>query len=465
MKLAMINVSLRPDSVRRMLPVGLAYVLTSLKKAGIDFDLIDMDINAMTLDELESLLAKGQYDALGMGCIVTGYKTVRDIAELTRRVAPQTIIFAGNSVSTSIPELLLNNTEVDICTMGEGDKTVVELIRALEQKADLSKVEGIVFKQGEDIIHTPQREVVPTLDELGYPDWDVFDLAKYAEFADINSNNFSEEKVLAYPLSTARGCPHNCTFCYHVFKGRKYRRYSDDCIINEIIRLHETYSADYVMFWDELSFPNTKSIESLLRSLDKLDFNIQWDAPCRAGLFKKKDLGLIQDMRDHGCQSMAFSLENAHPDILEAMNKNITVDAFIEQAHVLEEGGVVPITSVIFGYPQETPESIAMTIDVCEECNIFPSVGFLLPLPATPIYQWALDNGKIADEVEYLLRIGDRQDFHVNLTNMTDEELVGTVSEKLGELANKQGLDLKSVFKTQTYQSPLSKRKRTEAGA
>ena len=162
-------------------------------------------------------------------------------------------------------------------------------------------------------------------------------------------------------------------------------------------------------------------------------------------------------MKAHGCDNLAFSLENADPEILAAMNKRISVDDFVDQAQVLQEGGVIPLTSVIFGYPQETEASIAKTIEVCERCNIFPSVGFLLPLPGTPIYDWAVKVGHISDEVEYLLRIGDRQDFHINLTQLSDERLVGLVSDGLMGLAQRQGLKLESVFKTGVYQSPLAK--------
>lgn len=459
MKLAMINICLRPDTIRRQLPVGLGYVLTSLKKAGIDFDLIDMDINVMTMSELEAILSRERYDAIGMGCIVTGLKQVKEIAELAKRIKSDTIVFAGNSVATSIPELLLRNTEVDIACIGEGEVTSVELIRALSSKKDLRDVNGLALIHDDSFCMTPDRELIPSLDEIGYPDWGIFDLKKYEEYSTVNINQFSSETVLSYPLSTARGCPHNCTFCYHVFKGKRYRRYSDECIINEIVHLHDSYGCDFVSFWDELSFPNVKSVENYLKALDKLDFLPGWDAPCRAGLIKKEHLPLVRELKEHGCDNLAFSLENAEPEILQAMNKNISVDAFIEQAMTLQEGGVIPLTSVIFGYPQETPESIAKTVDVCRQCNIFPSVGFLLPLPGTPIYQWCLDTGKIKDELEYLMRIGDRQDFHINITELSDEQLVGGVSNQLQQLATDLGLDLPSVFKTGTYQSPLQEKK------
>jgi hypothetical protein len=86
--------------------------------------------------------------------------------------------------------------------------------------------------------------------------------------------------------------------------------------------------------------------------------------------------------------------------------------------------------------------------------RVNPSVGFLLPLPMTPIYEWARKNGHIGDEVAYLERIGDRQDFHINLTSMSDSELVDTVESELRRLAEKQGLKLDSVMKTVTYRKP-----------
>jgi len=171
-------------------------------------------------------------------------------------------------------------------------------------------------------------------------------------------------------------------------------------------------------------------------------------------LLKMEHVGLIRELKNVGCDNLAFSLESASPEILIAMNKKLRVSQFVEQAKALWEGGVTPLTSIVFGYPQETPETIKRTLDVCEECNIYPSVGFLLPLPGTPIYEWAKDKGHINDEIEYLSRIGDRQDFHINLTSMSDDEFVDLVTNGLQELARKLGLQLESVYKTGTYKAP-----------
>lgn len=454
MNILFINLSLRPDAKRRLLPVGLAYVMTAVKKAGFEFDLLDMDIEGLLPANIEACLTGKNYDVVAFGCIVTGFHFVKEIAAILKRMYPEALIVAGNSVATSIPELLLRNTEVDVAVLGEGDITMAELLKAIHTKQDIRQVAGLAVKEDETVLFTAARQVTPCLECLGYPDWDLFNLDKYRAYGQVNCNAFFSTTANSFPLNTGRGCPHSCTFCYHVFRGEKYRRYAEDSIVGEIKRLHNQYGANYIMFWDELTFPHLKAVRALMEKISSLDFAIGWDAPCRAGLFKKEDVELVREMRALGCENLGFSLENGSPEILRAMNKKITVEQFIEQAETLWKGGVPPRTSVIFGYPQETPESIRQTLAVCERCNIFPSVGFLLPLPGTPIYQWARENGHISDEVAYLERIGDRQDFHINLTAMSDAELVDRVTAGLQDLAEKQGLELESVFKTGTYQKP-----------
>jgi anaerobic magnesium-protoporphyrin IX monomethyl ester cyclase len=454
MKIVFINLSLRPDASRRLLPVGLAYIMTAVKRAGFEFDLIDMDINQLSMRDLEEILGRSSYDVCAFGCIVTGFKYVKEIARIVKKINSQAVVIAGNSVATSIPEILLRNTNVDIAVLGEGDVTIVDLLMALDKENTITEIRGIAFKENGKVVYTPSREVVPDLDVLGFPDWDIFELDKYNKYGDMNVATFISEETLSYPLNAARGCPFNCSFCYHVYKDQKYRKYSEEAVLMEIERLHHKYNCNHVSFWDELTFHSKKSVSDMVKKIRTLGYKINWDAPTRGNLFGKNDVELIRTLKESGCESIAFSLENASQEILTAMNKKINVSQFIEQVKALWEGGVTPLTSVIFGYPQETPETIQKTLDVCEECNIFPSVGFLLPLPATPIYEWAKKNGHIVNEIEYLERIGDRQDFHINLTNMPDDEFVGTVTDKLEALARKQGLKFESVFKTVIYQKP-----------
>jgi radical SAM superfamily enzyme YgiQ (UPF0313 family) len=398
------------------------------------------------------------YDVCALGCIVTSLRLVTEIASVIRESNPRAIIIAGNSVASSIPELLLRNSTVDIAVIGEGDVTIVELLETIMKNGPLGAVRGIAFLDGDLYVQTPQRELIPNLDSIGFPNWDLFELDRYNDGMAKVTVDDSEHSVV-YPLNAARGCPFRCTFCYHVFKGERYRRYSVDGVIEELKRLNFKYKATFVQFWDELTFPNIRSVEELVARIEQLPFRIGWEAITRADLFREKDVPLIKRMGAAGCKSIAFSIENANPEILKAMNKKMRIDRIVEHCGALLDGGITGFTSIIFGYPQETPETIRETLELCERANIFPSTGFLQPLPGTPIYDWALQQGYIKDELEYLMQAGDRQDIHINLTAMDDEEFVDVVRSKLEKLAAKLGLDLESVFKTTTYQKPKSRSK------
>lgn len=449
-RLLFINPTLRPDAKSKYSPVGLAYILTAVRKAGYDFDLIDMDAESLSVSDVKLLLQGKSYDLCGLGCIVTGLGLAMELADVVREANPQCCIVGGNSLASSIPHLLLERTEFDVAVLGEGDEIIVELIESIEGKRPLSSIAGIAYLEKGELVQTPPRPLIPNLDAIGFPDWSIFAMDKYNRA--IMPVMDSDDMQVCLPLNGARGCPFNCTFCYHVFKGQKYRKYSEPALVREFKHLKEEYGATFIYFWDELSFPNITSVESLVSLLEKLSFRIGWRAISRADLFSAKDVPLLKRAHEAGCRAIAFSIENASPEILKAMDKRISHKNTIKQALSLWEANIVPSTSLIFGYPQESFNSIKATLELCERCNIYPSVGYLQPLPGTPIYNWAVERGFLPDEWEYLINAGDRQDFHVNLTSIPTDELTDFVQTEMKALAKRMGLHFEDPLKTGVYQ-------------
>ncbi|MBU4373263.1 MAG: radical SAM protein, partial [Euryarchaeota archaeon] len=263
------------------------------------------------------------------------------------------------------------------------------------------------------------------------------------------------EEMKTLPINTARGCPYNCTFCYHAFKECRYRYYPFSAVMKEYKRLQERYGLKYLNFWDELTLITKRRAVELCNAIKDAKVEVYWPVASRGNLFTSKDLDLLKKCKEYGALTIGAALESADPAILKAMNKRITATEFIEHMQTARKAGLTPNTSLVFGYPQETKETIKNTIEVCKQAGVYPSVGFVLPLPNTPIYQYAIDHGYIRDEEEYLLRIGDRQDLHVNLTSLSDEELFDTVLEELVKLKNYFGIPLldKDVIKTTIYKA------------
>lgn len=459
MKILVINVSLRPQSREKLFPIGLGYITTSMKNAGFNFDVLDIDAHRHSDQEVESFLRNNKYDIICIGCMVTGYKIVKTLSSLIKEFYPETIIIVGNSVATSIVNTLLTNTKVDIAVMGEGDESIVDLLKTIHEGKPLNDVRGICFVKEGKIIATPARPLIRDIAKLPCIDFSIFDVDLYIQNSKISVSDplpIPRDEVRALPVNTARGCVANCDFCYHVFKGVPYRYRTPDSIVSEIKALIEKYSLNYINFWDELTLFSKKQTLELVRKILDEDVHFYWTGNCRANLFNSEDdIPVIEKMKEAGCVGVLYSLESAEPEILKAMNKRMTVEQFSKQTQLFHKAGLTVWTSLVLGYPQETPETIKKTYECCIENKIYPSTGYLLPQPGSVMYDYARKNGFIKDEEEFLMMMGDRQDLRINMTSMSDTEFEEHVLKWLKRCNEELNVGLKDdqLIKTQYFRA------------
>jgi len=446
MKVLLINVCLRNETEKKIFPVGLGYIASAVYEAGFDMEILDIDLHRYSDQELEENLRNKEFDVVGLGCIVTGYKIVKDICAMIKRVNKDAIIVVGNSVASSIPTTLLSHTQADIAVIGEGDVTIVELLRHLSKRESLEAASGIYFKKNGKIIPTKPRAAISNLDSLPLPRWDLFEINMYIQESKKYVNEpypLPKEQIKAIPVNTARGCVFSCTFCYHVFKEYKYRWRSPASVVSEIKEAKKRFGINYVDFWDELTFFKREQAEAFVDALIKEDVGIFWTASCRANLFRgPEDLQLAKKIKKAGCIGLGYSLESANTNILNAMHKMITKEMFLAQKKTLDDAGIVTWTSLVFGYPEETEETVNETMEFCYENDVYPSAGFLLPQPGTPIYEKMFERGIVKDEEDYLLQMGDRQDLRISLSNIPAQDLMALVNKHLRRINAKMGLNL-----------------------
>ena len=461
MKILLINVALRPESKVKLFPIGLSYIATAMEIAGFKFDLLDIDAHRYSNDEVDKLIAKEKYDVIAMGCIVTGYSKVKDLCKRIRSIHSKATIIVGNSVATSIYKILLTKTEADIAVMGEGDVTIVELLHALDGSGDVSEVKGIAWKNrmGEVVLNASQP-AIRDISNLPHINFDLFDVEIYIENAKESLGevedimNIPRDKLRSLPLNTARGCVGACTFCYHNFKGYRYRYRSMKSVLDEAGEMIRKYNLNYIEFGDELTLFSRNRAEEFANAILSSGLKFYWSITCRADCFAEdSDVEIMKKMKEAGCTSVAYSLESSNADILKMMNKHITVEQFARTTELFRRAGINTQTSLVIGYPIETVDTIKDTFKCCADNKIYPSAGFLLPQPGSVMYDYALEHGFIKDEEDYLLQMGDRQDLRLNMTTMTNEEMETATLEGLS-WCNSQlaiGLDSEHLIKTQYY--------------
>ena len=468
-KILFINPSLRLNSPTKFLPVGIASVMTYLDHHNIDFDFLDIDINELEDEKIEDYLENNRYDIVLSGSIVTHYKWMKWLTNTVRKYNKNSIIIIGNSVAGSIPKLFLEHSSADIAILGEGEITCLEVLRHIIAGNDgWDKIDGLAYKDRNGrVVVNNNRKGHKKLDDFPMINWEKFDTEKYFQKSYAAAKAIDDQKVRVMPVVTARGCAFRCTFCHFVFWNDPYRYRSPGNILAEIKRNIDVYGCNYISFWDDLSFASLAQAERFADAILASGLKFNWSAAVRVDLFgnPKHDLhrrlDVARKFKASGCQSLGFSLESANSEILKMMNKRIEGQYFIDQVDLLDQVGITSMISVVFGYPIETRETIAETFDMCLKAKVYPSIGYLLPLPATGMYDHALKHGFIKNEDKYLDSITERQDLCLNMTKMGDDEVKNLIAEGAEKLNAelKIGLDSSKLLKTGGYNKHTNKQK------
>jgi radical SAM superfamily enzyme YgiQ (UPF0313 family) len=462
MKLCFVNPCLRQGSPTKYLPVGVAAVMTAVRGAGYEFEFLDIDINNHDDAFVEDFFAKNRFDVVLAGSIVTHYKWMKWFAGMVKRHQPHCRVVVGNSVGGSIPEVFLRNSGADVVVVGEGEYSCIDVLDSFRDGKDLRGVAGIAFIADDGVFVQTAKRAACKIDDLPMIDWSFFDVERYFEksYAGADGLVFDEGNIpRVMPVATARGCVFRCTFCHFVFWDDPYRYRSPENVLAEIRRDIELYGANFINFWDDLSFASLKQADRMADAIIKSGLKFNWNAAVRTDLFGKdkfsydERLRVAQKMRESGCVNVGFSLESGNQKILDMMEKRVSAENFREQVKILNEAGITSSISVVFGYPIETPESIRETFEQCLDVGIYPSIGYLLPLPYTKMYEYAKSHGFITDEDKYLDGITERQDYCLNMTSMPTEEIEGLIKRYAGELNEmlKLGLTEGRLLRTGGY--------------
>jgi len=452
-KILFVNVNLRAESKgSELLPVGLASVMTYVDKVGgYKFDLLDINIDKITDSKVEEFIRSTNYDCILLGCIVTHYKWVKWFLCMARTHHPNATLVVGNSVGSSCPEILMANSPVDIVVIGEGEVSCLAALEAVRNNNDLREVDGIAFRDNSGAILINKKRKAANINDLPMIEWNYFDMERYVSAETIQLEAYGSEhdkQMRVMPMITARGCAFKCSFCHYVFWDDPYRHRSPGSIVEEISRNVEVYDVNYINFWDDLSFASAKQVEPIVDAIIASGFEFNWNAAVRVDLFarnklnRKESIRIATKMRKAGCRAVSFSLESANQEILEMMNKKINAADFGETVYVMRKAGISVTTAVVFGYPLETKDTIRETFDMCYRFKVYPSIGFLMPLPSTGMYAYAKENGYITDEDVYLDSITERQDITLNMTKMSDEEIMNEIESGAEALNNLLNLNL-----------------------
>lgn len=336
-------------------PLGLASIASCLMEENYDVKVMDFNLQwKRNIDEMVKDALRADCDLIGLTCWGNMAPFCIEFSKKIKEKDPSIKIVLGGEIATFLFEKLLKTGFIDFIIKGEGEKTIVDLIKTIEKGENLYKVQGIAYVEESRILSTEMRQPCE-LDTLPLPAWDLFD----------SIEEYQKIRPFVMPIQASRGCPFNCIFCsiHKTWYGIQ-RKKSPSRIIEEIIFLIENFEVDAVMFYDDTFNIDRDWVKRICKDIIKKEIKINWSIMARPDLM---DEDLLTSLKDAGCNNIYYGIEHVSPRILRFIRKNVPNEISKRIIKKTIEKDIMTEISVIYGFPIETRKEMVALTDACLE--------------------------------------------------------------------------------------------------
>jgi len=407
------------DSYIHWFPQGLAYIAAVLEAHGVDVDIYQQDLHHWPEEHLTEHLDANRYDVVGLSAIA-GYYQYRKMLSISRAVngsRQRPYYVLGGHGAAPEPEYFLRKMRADAAVVGEGERTVLELLEAAAGSKDLSDVRGIAWREGDQVHVNPRRDVISDVDSIPLPAYHKFPMEYYR----LLRMPHCRHSDFVVPVLSSRGCPFRCNFCYRMDKGFRPRR--PEAIVEEIRFLRREYGVTYVAFSDELLMSSPARTIALCEALIESVPGIRW---CCNGRLNYATPEVLDAMKRAGCVFIGYGIEAFDDEVLRNMNKRLTTREIVSGIEATLAAGISPGYNIIFGNIGDTRETLRRGVEFLlkhQDGAQMRTIRPVTPYPGTDLYYRAIEEGRLRDCADFYENKHVNSDLlAVNFTDLTDDE-------------------------------------------
>ncbi len=379
-------------------PAWVAYLTGSLRKAGFDdIHFIDAMTHNLSEGDLRRRLAELQPDVVGTTAITPSIYVSERCLEIAQEVVPQALrVMGGIHPTFMFKQVLTEAPWVDVIVRGEGEEIVVNLMQAVRDgrwPAERSRIQGLAYIDGTEIVATPAASTVKDLDAIE-PDWGILEWDKYW---------YIPLGVKVAIPNMARGCPFTCSFCSQWKFWRDYRVRDPKKVVDEIEKLVNDHGVGFFILADEEPTINRKKFREFCHELIArgLPDRIKWGINTRVtDIMRDKDELWL--WRKAGLVHVSLGTEAAAQLKLDQFNKETTVADNKEAIRLLREADILTEAQFIVGLDNETPETLEETFRMAWDWQPdLANWAMYTPWPFTPLFQELGDKVEVFDFSRY----------------------------------------------------------------
>jgi radical SAM superfamily enzyme YgiQ (UPF0313 family) len=375
-------------------PLGVLYIAALLRHHGMDVQVLDADVDGLTVPEMVDRILAGQPDLVGFSMMTPQLIPALQTCIGLKAVRPDLPIVLGGAHVDSTHEDVFSMADCfDFAIYGEGEHALLEAVQRIQAPGPaplwerLAGVGNVIFRneQGRPV-RNAERPFLPQLDVLPSVDYDMVDIRKYV------IPTMAGKYVISMMLS--RGCPFKCTFCdAPITMGKKLRFWSMERIIHDIRYYVEKYDCRNFVFKDSTFTANKKWADQFCDALLEAKLDIKWRCNTRVNLVPPP---LLEKMKKAGCYVINFGVESGDPVILKTIEKETKIEDVYDAHRRCRKLGIRTYATFLVGSPGETEATVKTTIHVAT--SIRPNLAMFFvaaAYPGTPLYEQAVAQGMV----------------------------------------------------------------------
>ncbi|MBU0765078.1 MAG: radical SAM protein [Bacteroidetes bacterium] len=377
-------------------PLGISYLTTYLYARLPETEIRIIDLNLESVDSLKKTLAdyKPHYTGISLRNVDDANSAVqecyfedyRELVDTVRKYTESVIIIGGAGFSI-FPERFYRILSPDFGITGEGEESLLQLLRCLAGNRDFTQIEGLVYSADGKIRINKRTRYLKELD-LEFPD-------SLVAYYWVHGGMLN--------MQTKRGCPFHCVYCsYPVIEGHIVRTLDADKIVSTLRNLSERMNINYVFFTDSVFNICREYNRKLAEKIIEAGLSVKWGAYFSPHNLDMDTLKLLQDA---GLRHIEFGTESIAEATLKSYRKPFSVDDILSASDNCNRLGIYYAHFLILAGLGETDETIDETFKNSKKINnsvFFPYIGMRI-YPGTLLYEAAVKEGVISSDDDLLV--------------------------------------------------------------
>lgn len=362
------------SSITAVPDIGTAYINGTLIANGYDSFIIDgtgegigrrirlkgtnLAIGGITADEIVAKIPK-DVDYIGMQSMHSN-RWIYDgfiLSKVIEKFPHVKIFLGGEHVSACADKILKQIPQISACVIGEGEETVLELLKKFDSNAPLDTIEGLAFIKEGEIVFTPRRKRKTALNEIPLPSWRGVPIQNYLAH-NCGVNSLSRKAI---PMLATRGCPYSCTFCTvpSMWESKWVPRPAA-LVVEEIKSYIKDFGVNHIDFVDLTIVVNKQWMHAFCDLLIAEKLDLTWAIPIGTRT-ENIDLDLLRKMKRSGLSRVLYSAESGDDQTLNRIKKNLDIHHFNEIVQQTSQLGIVVKIALIFGFPGQSLKEVLGT--------------------------------------------------------------------------------------------------------